>query len=313
MMVQSPLTITLQHLTWTAVLSVGFLLNGCATTTDSAFSPAASGYGVFGQRVSRPKHADPFRRPSRSYHRKSRLIPRTGPFAWHTVATTALGEPLQAISAGDGAFRSLVIGSVGGNDKVAVNLTEELARYLHSNQLIMGGVRVTVLRTLNPDGMRRDSHKNGDGYYLNELFPDQGQIPSPPEAIRLPKEIRFLIGHVRDQRPQRIIHIRTVSGSRGLLAVSQGALDSGREVAEWLNFKLRNLPRDVNRRTLESWAARRGDSDVITFGIPRRTDSDEVWALYGDAVLTLLLDGNSESRRVFRKQERRDSAYRQIE
>ena len=312
-MVQFPRMIRLHDLTQTAILAVGLFLNGCTTINDSAVRSVNSGYVVSGQRDPGPKHADPFRQPDRSEHLKVGLVPSAAPFAWHTVATTALGEPLETISAGDGVFHSLVIGSVGGNDTVAVNLTEELACYLHRNQLVMGGVRATVLRTLNPDGMRRDSYKNGDGCYLNELFPDQRQVLSPLEVIQLPKEIRFLIDHVHKQRPQRIIHIRTVRGSRGLLAVSRGALDSGREVAEWLNFELRTLPGDVNRRTLESWAAQRGDSDVITFGLPRRTDSDDVWALYGDAVLTLLLDGNLESRRVLRRAEREESNNRSDE
>ena len=296
-MSQSPLTMALHRLSRTGVLSVGFLLIGCATFT------APTG-GTFDNHdsVAGPALEDPFRGPSRPIRRSERSIGRTVPFLWKTVATTESGEPLQANFAGRTGFRSLVIGSVAGNDTVAVNFTEKLARYLHSNELIMGGVRATVLRSLNPDGIIQNSHRNAGGLYLNALFPHGGVVPSPAETNKLPKEIRFLIGYVLDQRPQRIIHIRTVRGSRGLLAVSHGATDSGREVREWLDFDLRSLPRDVNQGTLESWASHRGDTDVITFGIPSQTDEDDAWALYGDAVLTLLQDGDSKSRRVAREQ-----------
>ncbi len=235
------------------------------------------------------------------------------PFAWDTAAATAAGEPLQTFTAGSDGFRSLVIGSVGGSDPVAVRLTEEVARYLHRNQMIMGGVQTTVLRTLNPHGMKHGGHENAAGLYLNDYFPPVDRELTLAEERRLPREVQFLMGHITDQRPQRIIHIRSVKESAGMLAVSHGAADSGREIAQWLGFKIKSLPEDASSGTFESWVARRGDCDVITVGIPAETQAGDAWPLYGDAVLSLLLDGDSESRRVARERRKQRSARRQDE
>jgi len=309
-MAQSPLTITLRHFTWASGLSACILLNGCATFPNSSASRiVADEYSESRQRSSRPHFDDPFRRRSSAVQEHRDLT--TGPFSWTTAATTAAGEPLQIASTGKGGFRSLIVGSVGGNDPVAVKLTENLARYLHNNRVIMGGVNTTVLRTLNPDGLKQHKHNNADGIYLNNLFPKDGQQPSTARLRQLPKEVQFLIGHISEQRPQRIIHIRTVRDSDGMLAVSHGATDTGNEVAEWLGFTVRELPKDVSRGTLESWAAQRGDCDVITIGIPRQTKAKDAWEQYGDAILSLLMDGDSESRQMAREQKQRRSANRQ--
>ena len=311
-MAQSPLTITLRHFTWASGLSACFLFNGCATLINSsASSIVADEHSESRQRSSRPHFDDPFRRRSPAIQEHRDLT--TGPFSWTTAATTAAGEPLQIASAGNSGFRSLVVGSVGGNDPVAVKLTEDLARYLHDNRVIMGGVDTTVLRTLNPDGLKQHKHNNADGVYLNNLFPKNSRELSTARLRQLPKEVQFLIGHISEQRPQRIVHIRTVRDSDGMLAVSHGATDTGHEVAEWLGFTLRDLPQDVSRGTLESWAAQRGDCDVITIGIPRQTKAKDAWALYGDAILSLLMDGDSESRQMAREQKQRRSANRQNE
>lgn len=306
-MIQPLPRITLRQLTIIGVPAVFFFLNGCVTFTESSRNTVADGQVVSGQRSSRAGFDDPFRRPSTANREN---YGSNASLAWSTVAASGSGEPLQTISIGSGGFRSLVVGSVGGHDKVAVKLTEELARYVHRNHRIMGGVNVTVLRTLNPDGMKHGRQENSSGVYLNRRFPKNRPVPSPAELSRLPKEIRFLMGLVSDQRPQRIIHIRSVRGSRGMLAASHGAMDTGREVAEWLDFTVRKLPQDVRDGTLEAWAADRGDCDVIMIGVPRRTEADDVWAFYGDAVLSLLLDGDSESRRIAREEQKRRSARR---
>lgn len=287
-MLQFSRTNTLRYPASAGVLIVCCLLSGCATFTDTSLQ-------------------DPFRSAVEPV-RQHRVL--TSPFAWKESGSTSKGEPLQTAAAGTDGFRTLVVGSAGGDDPAALQLTEDLARYVHENQLIMGGFRTTILRTMNPDGLKLGQHENAAGLYLNDHFPKKGQTLSLAELRRLPREVQFVTGHVIEQRPQRIIHIRSIRDARGMVAVSSGAADSGREFAEWLGFETRRLPEDVSSGTLESWAAHRGDCDVITVGIPETTRPQEAWALYGDAVLSLLLDGDSESRRVARERKQQRSANR---
>ncbi len=314
-MVQSPLTITLRPVTWIGGFTVCLLLIGCATLTDFPRYSVADRSGASGPFPSRPRFDDPFRRQaSRNRNGYYRDLPGSFvPFSWTTVATTTAGEPLQIASTGAGGFRTMVVGSVGGHDPIAVKLTEDLAHYLHNHRFIMGGADTTVLRTLNPDGLKLRRHRNASGVYLNNLFPRHPGELSVADLRRRPREVRFLMEYISEHRPQRMIHIRTVRDSSGMLAVSHGAMDSGVEVAEWLGFGLRSLPKGVSRGTLESWAALRGDCDVITVGIPRQTAAGDTWQLYGDAILSLLLDGDSESRHMARELKKRRTASRRRE
>jgi len=228
------------------------------------------------------------------------------PFAWANVAATASGEELQTVKVGNGGFRTLIVGSVGGHDPLAVGLTEDLARYLHGNSVIVGGIESTILRTLNPDGLRRQKYRNAAGIYLNDQFPSDGSMLDHHEFVQLPEEVQFVMQYIEEHQPQRIIHIRSVKGNEGLIAASRGAMKSAREVSDWLDFKLQQLPESVRGTTLEAWASQRDHCDVVTFGIPRNTDKADVWPLYSDAIVSLMQDGDTESRQIARwKKQRR--------
>lgn len=236
------------------------------------------------------------------------LLTAAPPFAWQTGGRTDAGQPLEIVTIGRGGFRTLLVGSVGGHDPAAVRLTEKVARYLHRNQAILGGIFVRVIRTLNPDGQQRRQYTNADRIYLNSRFPSDGRIPA---GQSLPKEVQFLFRQVQDLKPQRILHLRTIPGDQGLIAASPGAAESARDAAQWLGFRLKSLPDAVRDGTLEAWAARRPDCDMITVAIPASTDPGDVWPLYGDAILSLLLDGSADSRRMAREQEHRQARQAQ--
>jgi len=206
----------------------------------------------------------------------------------------------------------MVIGSIGGHDPAGIRLTEDLARYVHHNQSIIGGFRTSILRTLNPDGLRDRHYRNESGIYLNNEFPTDGRIPRHQILEQLPAEMRFLLEVIDHQRPQRIIHVRSIRGTRGMIAASSGCMDSAREAANWLGFRLKDLPKSVKPRTLEYWASHREDCDVITLGIPENSDDAAVWSLYGDVLLGLLMDGDSQGRQMAREEQlhRRSAHHR---
>lgn len=298
-MVQSPLTMTLRTWNWAAALSTCLLLSGCASFQPSSVHDTAARSGAAGRKPV-PRVA--------SRRSPPHALAAATPFTWTNAAEVGSGEHLQIASVGDHGFRTLVIGSVGGNDPAAIRLTEDLARYLHGNNIIVGGIQSTILRTLNPDGLRRRKHRNAAGIYLNNQFPVDGSMPDRFARHQLPREVQFVMGLMEERRPQRIIHIRTVKGKKGLLAASRGAMNSAREVADWLGFKLQKLPESARTSTLESWASQRDNCDIVTFGIPRSSDKSDVWPLFGDALVSLLLDGNTESRQIARQQKRRRAA-----
>ncbi len=294
-MVQSPQTTTLRTWIRTGALAACLLAPGCASFQPSSLHVAAvatSGRTTTSSRIASRRDI-----PG--------ALAAPTPFTWTEAAKVASGEHLQTVTVGNGGFRTLVIGSVGGHDPAAIDLTEKLARYLHGNSVIVGGFESTILRTLNPDGLRRQKYRNAAGIYLNNQFPADGSLPDRHAFVQLPEEVRFLMEYIEEYQPQRIIHIRSVKGDEGLMAASRGTMNSAREVASWLDFKLQKLPESVRATTLESWAAQRDSCDVVTLGIPRNADKADIWPLFGDAIVSLLLEGNTESRQMARQQKQR--------
>ena len=291
----------------TAATVICLSLSGCASLSP----PSADSFLASGHLPGSPRHSHYESYPgSRMAARELArgMAPRV-PFAWETAGYTAAGEELQTVVTGNGDFRSVIVGSVGGHDPDAVRLTEQLARYLHDNSLILGGIRTTVIRTLNPDGLWRHSYRNANGVYLNHRFPSDG--PSVRADRQSPEEVRFLLRILRDERPHRVIHIRTVRDVRPMIAATGGAMISAGEVSDWFDADLQHLPEASVAGTMETYIAKRHACDMITVGIPRSTPKSDVWILYGDGVLSLLLDGDSESRRMARERNpRRWSADR---
>ncbi len=230
------------------------------------------------------------------------------PFAWTTVGKSAGGRPFQVISVGREGYRTLVVGSVGGHDPIAGELVDRLARHIHDNSPIMGGFETSVIRTLNPDGAANSKHVNQNGVYLNGAFPSgKGTSTATKDD---PPEVAFLLDQVNKVQPQRVIHVRTVQGKRGVIAASSSAMAVAQEAASWLDMDLVALSSKSGSGSLERYITVRGDSQIITLGIPVSTPSNVVWDRYRDTMLNLLLSENLQARELARRQKEQNSADR---
>ena len=163
------------------------------------------------------------------------IVSAPKPFAWTELGTSAGGRPVQTITIGQGGYRTLILGSFSGHDPAAIALTEKLARHIHENGIILGGIEVSVLRTPNPDGEALRQATNANGVALNRQFPDSSAVPKPLSAEE--PEVRLIRTLLDECRPQRVIHIRSYSGDVGAIAASQGATSAAKEVADWLGIQ----------------------------------------------------------------------------
>lgn len=230
------------------------------------------------------------------------------PFAWTPVGQSTGGRPFQTKLTGKDGYRTLVVGSVGGHDPVALELTDRLGRHLHENSPILGGFESLLIRTINPDGAANQKHVNQAGDYVNSHFPDPRATAET--SVQGLSEVRFLQQQLKQFQPQRVIHLRSVQRKRGVVAFSSGPESVAREIAEWLNFDVVQLGAQSGPGSLERYIALRGDSQMITIGIPAATDASKVWELYGDAILNLLLSEDLATRDIARRQQEQNSASR---
>ena len=234
------------------------------------------------------------------------LLAAPRPFAWERTGKSSGERPFLAATLGDDGYRTLVIGSVGGNDPLALELVEQLARHLHKDSVILGGFESTVIRTLNPDGEANRKLLNQNGQYVNHGFPKTGDTP----VAEQPVEVSFLLNRLKELQPQRVLHVRTIDGNDGLIAASSSCRAAAKEAAEWLNFRLVSLPDKAVAGSLERYLAAKGSSDIITIEIPSTTKKDELWDRYGDTLLNLLLGEDLASRDIARRQAQQSSADR---
>jgi protein MpaA len=76
------------------------------------------------------------------------------------------GRPLEVSSTGGGSTRVLVVGSIHGDEPAGRKVIEQLSRDAR-----VRGVELLLMRTLNPDGLRRGTRQNAHGVDLNRNFP----------------------------------------------------------------------------------------------------------------------------------------------
>lgn len=237
-----------------------------------------------------------------------RPIEQAGAFQWDALATSADGRDIEGTTIGQTGYRTLVLGSLAGNDPAAISLTEQLAEYLHRNRLIFGGVHSQIVRNSNPDGLAMSRRENGNGVYLNRRFPTNAASDNDLQNVE--PEIRFILGTVREFQPQRVIHIRTFSGDRGIVASSPGAAESARDVATWLGFGFVELPGDSADGTLEQFLSTSKTCEIVTIAIPASSKKNQVQEAYGDAILNLLLAEDYTTRELARSKSNGASADR---
>ena len=228
------------------------------------------------------------------------------PFGWAPVGKTTGGRSFQTISVGDEGYRTLVVGSVAGNDPLAIELVEQMARRLHDDNTILGGFQATIVRTLNPDGEALQKVFNEKGQYINHGFPKDNGVADANQ----PAEVSFLLEQIRTLKPHRIIHIRSVEGNKGVIATTVASQAAASDAAAWLGFRVIKLPDVAVSGSLERHLASSGSCEVLTFALPSTTKKKELWDRYGDALQNLLLGDEATAREMAREPKQQSSANR---
>ena len=225
-------------------------------------------------------------------------------FAWRRTGKSAGGRAFEVSLTGENGFRTLFIGSAVGSDPISMKLMERLARHLHENGLILGGFEAAVIHTLNPDGTASGRPLNDLGHYVNGRFPLQ---PGQKLTESTP-EVDFLLGCIRSFRPQRIVHVRTIEDSSGVIASNERCAETAQLIAESLKFSRLSFPAQSRKGSLEHCLSSQAELDVITLAIPRGVKADgDPWALYGDTLLNLLQPRNDGGKEASRRSPQSDA------
>lgn len=275
-------------------LAVACLLQaGCVTLHHQAggtetLKPVSSEHSATETKLSPPRFDEP---PAADPQPLRFAMQAPAALQWKNCARSAGGRPFQYCTVGDGTFRTIVVGSTNGNDPAALELTEKLATHLHDNSLIYGGFQALVIRTLNPDGAAENQSVNSKGQNVNRQF---HAIPSD-RSLKSP-EAELLMRLIENERPHRILHIRTVDNPAGVLGSDTHSAPLTSRVSRSLGFTRFLYPKDIVPGTLEHFCSRGELCQVITFAFPRNMSSTDAWNRYQESLLNLVqTDGQNVS------------------
>jgi hypothetical protein len=182
-----------------------------------------------------------------------RSEPAAGAGPASTYGESAEGRPLRVVRAGDPAapVRLLVVGSIHGNEPAGHAVIARLRRIEPPP-----GVQLWLVRTANPDGVRRGTRQNARGVDLNRNFPFRWRGGGRPFDTYFPgrsaasePETRALRRLISDVEPDLTVHYHQ---HMRLVVLPRGAPHGPvREYARRVGLPLRRLP--AYRGTVTSW------------------------------------------------------------
>jgi protein MpaA len=184
----------------------------------------------------------------------------------------------------------MLIGSLHGNEPLAVTLIERLAEDARDHSDRWNGRTVLFVRTPNPDGMARGTRANSRGVDLNRNFPTRNfranrqhrTGPRPGSEVETTAILRLLYAF----RPARVVHVKSTTDETGWVLYSHSCGTVVRKFSGPAGLRLQQLPPGAIPGSLESYVTDVLATEQITIAVPAATDADAAWQEYGDVLLT---------------------------
>jgi len=208
-----------------------------------------------------------------------------GPRMWKTMAFSRGLRPIQGMQTGTGEFRVLILGSLKGSDRGATTLVDQLAVRMTNNADIIGGFESTIIRSPNPDGLALHRATNHSNVAIATAFPR----PGVAAGNRSEPEVTFLRRFVREQNPDRVLHITSGTTAEPLVLHNERSQEIAEELASWVGAKTRPTARFAPKGSLEHYLGE--STEVLTLVLPRNAKVADVWKNYGDSLFATLALG----------------------
>ena len=133
---------------------------------------------------------------------------RTSP-RQHLIGRSVQGRPIFVQIVGQGTDTALIMGAIHGDEPAAGALVNELANRLRSDQQLLGGRRVVLLPTANPDGLAARTRENARGIDLNRNFDTSNRVDNGTNGLRplTEPESQALEAAIKEFAPSRIVSV----------------------------------------------------------------------------------------------------------
>ncbi len=159
--------------------------------------------------------------------------------SWTAVGQSAQGQSLHIRRMGLGEKCTLIVAGIDGEDRIAVNWIDSLAKRLDEEPDSFRDHQLVLLRAVNPDGLIARRPENSRGVVINRNFPTGNYRPGgQPFAGKGPAsepETRIVMQLLYDLRPQRVVHVvstprRSIAECNGVATEASASLSTIRSL-----------------------------------------------------------------------------------
>ena len=210
---------------------------------------------------------------------------------WQMIGYSRQGRPLRMRRFGNGPRRVIWIGGIHGNEREGALSTQELPGAFARTPGALGGVTLTIVEDINPDGTAANRRGNAAGIDLNRNYPARNFLPGKAYGRRPldQPEAKALHDLIRAERPHLVIvahswrndHFINFDGP----AVRHAELFSQRS-----GYRVK--PSDLITPTpgsLGSWVGRTLGLPILTLEHERGSDPRRCWLDTREAILAVIM------------------------
>ncbi len=195
--------------------------------------------------------------------------------AWSVIGQSAQGQSMHIRRIGVGEKCTLIIGGIDGEDRIAVNWIDSLAKRLDEEPDTFRDHQLVLLRAVNPDGLIAKQPENARGVAINRNFPTgnyrPGGKPSAGKGPASEPETRVVMQLLYDLRPQRVVHV--VSTPRRSTAECNGvATEASAALSAIRSLTVANLDAKEQPGSLEDFVTSVLGSEVVTLRLAINDD-----------------------------------------
>ncbi len=212
--------------------------------------------------------------------------------SWDRHYSSPQNRPIETMQLGDGKMRVMVLGSLHGNESVAMYLAEQLAQYVSNKPVVWKATSSLVVRSPNPDGAAKKLFTNSRGVDLNRNFPTENFIASRTQRTgqRAGSEVetQIICRIMTDFKPNRVVHIKTSSDKYGYVIYNNKGKSTALMMGDPDTLRPKELESLQLSGSMESYVTSNRKLEMITLVIPNYMSKETAWRLYREPLLTAI-------------------------
>jgi protein MpaA len=213
---------------------------------------------------------------------------------WHPIGRSVDGRPIEALLAGTGPSRVLLIGGIHGDEPEGLPVIERLTDEIISDRTLTRSATILIVRNLNPDGTADRSRTNKNGVDLNRNFPASNWDATARQKRFHPgsqpgsePETQVLVELMNEFQPERILVMHATQG-KPMVNYDGPARELAEAMSQLNGYVTSDTIGYPTPGSLGSYAGVDKQIPIITLELPRGVSFDTAWRANRDALFRFM-------------------------